>query len=212
MSALLDSLVAEGLGVGQISDAMDELGLACNAGGGYRLLGGKGGTAFGRAFTLRQIVSEPGGETTIRHGEAALSLASPGDILVIDVGGNTEIVTWGEGHTLRAMINGLRGVVLHGATRDAEALEGWDMPVLCRGTAPVRSKGRLHTAAIGEVLDIAGVRIAPGDLIAINVDGLVAVSKEHEVQVLAKAREILAFEQARDKELSQRLIEPPVAP
>ena len=76
MNEMIEQAVALGVGVGQISDAMDELGLPQNAGGGYRLLGGKGGTAFGRAFTLKQIMVEAGGEGVVRHGEAALSLAA----------------------------------------------------------------------------------------------------------------------------------------
>ena len=141
MNEMIEQAIALGVGVGQISDAMDELKLPQNAGGGYRLLGGRGGTAFGRAFTLKQVMIEVGGEGVVRHGEAALSLAMPGDILVVDAGGNTDIVTWGEGHTLRALSNHLNGVVIHGATRDAEALESTELPVLCRGTSPVRSKG-----------------------------------------------------------------------
>ena len=202
MSGSLDSLIALGLGVGQISDALDELGLPGNAGGGYRRFGKGTGTVFGRAFTLRQVVAETGAEAVVRHGEAALKLASPGDILVIDAGGNTEIATWGEGHALRALNNGLRGVILHGATRDAEALDERALPVLCRGTTPTRSKGRFHTAAIGEVVDIAGVRVAPGDLVAMSGDGIVAVARADEERVLAKAAEILAFEQKRDEALA----------
>lgn len=195
-------LAASGLGVGQISDALDELGLPQNAGGGFRMLGK--GTVFGRAFTLRQEEAAPGGPSAVRQGEAALSLANPGDILVIDAQGRRDIVTWGEGHTLRAMIHGLAGVLLHGVTRDSEALAVRPMPVLCRGTSPLRSKGRMNTAAVGEVLDIGGVRIAPGDLVAMNADGIAAVRPEDEARVIAKALEILAFETARDKDLEAR--------
>lgn len=203
MSSSIETLIDLGLGVGQISDAMDELGLRNNAGGGYRLLGGAGGTIFGRAFTLRQVVAEPGTEAVTRQGEAALTLASPGDILVIDAAGATDIATWGEGHALRALQNGLHGVIVHGATRDAEALMRRELPVLCRGTTPVRSKGRLHTVGIGEAVDIAGVRIATGDLVVVGLDGIVAVSQEDEVRVLEKAAAILAVEQTRDRALEE---------
>lgn len=205
MKDAIAQAIGAGVGVGQISDAMDELGLAQNAGGGYRLLGGKGGTVFGRAFTLRQELAKPGMPGLVRQGEAALSLASPGDILVIDAGGNADIVTWGEGHSLRAQINGLGGVVLHGATRDTEALAAGPLPVLCRGTAPLRSKGRLNTVSVGERVTLAGVHIHPGDLVAISVDGLVCVPANTVAEVLAKAREIQASEQARDAFLRQQV-------
>ncbi|SDO04646.1 RraA family protein [Ensifer sp. YR511] len=201
MNKTIEQAIAAGVGVGQISDAMDELGLSQNAGGGYRLLGGNGGTVFGRAFTLGQGRAEPGAASLARQGEAALSLASPGDILVIDAGGNTEIATWGEGHSLRAQINALNGVVLHGATRDAEALAASSFPVLCRGTSPLRSKGRFHTISVGEPVTLAGVRIVCGDLVAIGVDGLACIPSEFVEPVLLKAREIQMMEHDRDVRL-----------
>ncbi|AOF94163.1 RraA family protein [Sinorhizobium sp. RAC02] len=203
MKQAIAQAIATGVGVGQISDAMDELGLPQNAGGGYRLLGSKGGTVFGRAFTLRQELAEPGKPSIVRQGEAALSLASPGDILVIDAGCPIDIATWGEGHSLRAQINGLSGVVLHGATRDAEALATSPLPVLCRGTSPLRSKRRMNTVSIGEPVTLAGVKIHPGDLLAFSVDGLACVPANKLVEVLVKACEIQVTEQKRDIKLRQ---------
>jgi regulator of RNase E activity RraA len=207
MKDAIAQAIAAGVGVGQISDAMDELGMPQNAGGGYHLLGGKGGTVFGRAFTLRQDVTEPGVPGLVRQGEAALSLASPGDILVIDAGGNADIATWGEGHSLRAQINGLNGVVLHGATRDGEALATGSLPILCRGVSPLRSKGRLTTVSIGRPVTLAGVLINLGDLVALSVDGLVCVPMDRIVEVLAKALEIQVAEQKRDDQLRQQVEE-----
>ncbi len=204
MKAAIERAIAAGVGVGQISDAMDELGLPQNAGGGYRLLGGTGGTVFGRAFTVKQGMAEPGQPGVVRQGEAALSLASSGDILVIDADGNTDIATWGEGHSLRAQANGLNGIVLHGATRDAEALAAGPVPVLCRGTSPLRSKGRFHSVSVGAPVTVAGVRIAPGDLVAVSLDGLVCIPREFAERVLAKAEVIQGLEEERDAILRQQ--------
>lgn len=197
--------IAAGMGVGQLSDAMDELGLPQNAGGGYRLLGGRGGTVFGRAFTLKQELVAAGEDSVTRQGEAALSLASAGDILVIDAGGNTGVATWGEGHSLRAQINGLNGVVLHGATRDARRLEEGPLPILCRGTTPVRSKGRFRTASVGEPVTLADVRVAPGDLLAMDMDGIVCLPWGLAKEILTKALKILKIEGERDIHLRERL-------
>lgn len=206
MTDILEQAIALGVGVGQISDAMDELGLPQNAGGGYRLLGGRGGAVFGRAFTLKQAVLARGQTGTVRQGEAALTLASTGDILVIDAGGDLNVVTWGEGHSLRAQINGLAGVVLHGATRDSEALEVGALPVLCRGTSPLRSKGRLHTICVGEPIVIGGVTVRPGDLVVMGHDGLACVPKKHQADVLAKACEIQSVERIRDESFRASLV------
>lgn len=198
MTDLIARALGLGVGVGQISDAMDELGLPQNAGGGYRLLGGDGGTVIGRAFTVRQQRLESGQAGAVRQGEAALSLAKPGDILVIDAGGSLDVVTWGEGHSLRALINRLAGVILHGVTRDAGALQNGPLPTLCRGTAPLRSKGRLHTVAVNEAVNLDGVAVRGGDLVAMDADGMVCIPCEHEAEVLTKACAIQTAEADRD--------------
>ncbi|MBD9388485.1 RraA family protein [Agrobacterium sp. AGB01] len=198
MTDLIEQAITLGVGVGQISDAMDELGLPQNAAGGYRLLGGKGGTVFGRAFTLKQTLLKPGETGIVRQGEAALTLASPGDVLVIDAGNAGDVVTWGEGHSLRAQINGLKGVVLNGATRDSEALAAGPLPVLCRGTSPLRSKGRLQTLEIGAPVSIHSVQINVGDLIVFGADGLACIPKHDVKHVLEMACEIQTKEMQRD--------------
>jgi len=204
MKEAIRQAIAAGVSVGQLSDAMDELGLPQNAGGGYRLLGGRGGTVFGRAFTLKQELVTLGEASVTRQGEAALSLASAGDILVIDAGGNPGVATWGEGHSLRAQINGLNGVVLHGATRDARTLEGGPLPILCRSTTPVRSKGRFRTASVGEPVNLADVKVATGDLLAIDMDGIVCLPWELAREVLTKALKILKLENKRDINLREQ--------
>lgn len=205
MNELIERAVAAGVGVGQISDAMDELGLAQNAGGGYRIFGGKGGTAFGRAFTVRQALLEPGRQGVVRQGEAALTLAAPGDILIVDARGRIDVVTWGEGHSLRGQVNGLAGVVIYGATRDSEALQNSELPVLCLGTSPLRSKGRLHTVEVGGRVDLAGVSIDTGQLVAMSSDGIVAIPLGEEARVLTKGLQILEVERQRDQDLRGKL-------
>jgi hypothetical protein len=95
---LLDN---KGLRPSHLSDAMDELGLTGWAVGGFVYLGPAATTALGRAFTLRQALVESGlgqSKSATRHGEAARELASPGDILVIDVSGYTGCVFGGSPH------------------------------------------------------------------------------------------------------------------
>jgi regulator of RNase E activity RraA len=204
MKDLVRHAMTLGVGVGQISDAMDELGLPQNAGGGYRRLGGQEGAVFGPAFPIRQIALGPGQTGTTRQGEAALELAAPGDILVIDAAGMADVVTWGEAHSLRAQINGLAGVVLHGATRDSDALKTSDLTILHRGTSPLRSKGRLQTFSVGEPVNIAGITVRQGDLLVMDSDGVVCIAREQEAEVLMKACEIQSNELERDDELRAR--------
>jgi regulator of RNase E activity RraA len=208
MTAPLSCPIDKELRVSHLCDAMDDLGLPSNAGGSYHHLGGRE-TVFGRAFTLRQErLSNPSADRSARHGEAAGGLVPPGHILVIDAGDITDVVTWGEAHTLRAISNRLAGVVVHGAIRDVSGIAARGFPVLYRGIAPLRSAGRLTTADIGKPVELDGVRIAPGDLVAFDSDGLVAVSPHIEGQVLETATAIMQRDKIRDHELEELVRSP----
>jgi 4-hydroxy-4-methyl-2-oxoglutarate aldolase len=204
----LDMHQLQGLRTGHFSDAMDDLGIRGGAASGVNYLGPPGVTAIGPAFTLRQAIVEHEQRTTkpvTRHADAARELAAPGDVLVIDVGGHTGISTWGEAQTLRAMARGLAGVLLHGATRDAPGIRLRQFPIGCFGFSPRRSSGRLETVALNEPVEMAGVVIRPGDLVAFDEDGLVCVAAENIDAVVAQARVIANREVQRDRELESKL-------
>jgi regulator of RNase E activity RraA len=190
-----------------LSDAADELGIGLSrevAAGGLLYLGSAGRTVMGRAFTVTQrpVALTPEDPTPItQHGEAAASLASAGDILVIGVQGVTGAATWGEAHTLRAMRRGLAGVLIDGFTRDADALREIGFPVLVQGASPKRSTRRLETVAVGEEVTIAAVTIRPGDLVALDADGFVCVPAEQVATVQERAQAIAHREAARDQQL-----------
>ncbi len=194
-----------------LADAADalasDLGLALPvAAGGLRYVGPPGGTAMGPAFTLQQhAVATPPDQPAppTRHGEAASTLASPGDVLVIAIAGAPDAATWGEAQTLRAKGRGLAGVLIDGCTRDIEAVQDEGLPMMVRGISPIRSARRMQTMSVGAEVAIAGVRIRPGDLVALDADGFVCIPARHVGAVLAKARAIATAEAARDRALRQ---------
>ena len=192
-----------------LSDAADTLGIGIRqGGGGFNYLGDPAKTAMGSAFTVKQVAADtlpPGVEAVTRHGEAASTLASPGALLVVAVADGVDAATWGEAHTLRALGRGLAGVLVDGATRDIAALAERRFPILCRGSSPVRSAGRLHTIATEVEVVIAGVKIESGDLVAIDADGFVCIPAVHAEAVLAAARNIVQRENERDLKLRSKL-------
>lgn len=193
----------------QISDALGLLGYEDKtATGGFRLLGGTpGATAIGRAFTVQQgpLTAGPDGKPLpARHGEAGSTLAASGDILVIDVPGDIDAASWGEAHTIRAGKRGVAGVVLNGLLRDVGAIDAQTMPVLCRGSSPRRSGGMMSTLATGAELRVAGIRIRPGDIVALDADGMVCVPAELWDAVRARAQAVADKEAARNKTLTAK--------
>jgi regulator of RNase E activity RraA len=189
------------LGTGPVSDAMEQLRLPRSVITGWRYISQDPTAAIvGPAYTLRQA---PKGravahdEDRTRQRDVVGELAQPGDVVVIDVGGRTDICTWGENHSLRAKSRGIGGLVVHGAVRDSAWIARLGFPVLCRGVSPVASKWDLESVAINEPVTIGGVLIRPGDLIYGDADGVIVVPSEQINVVLERA---LAVHRAEEEQ------------
>lgn len=194
------------LSTGQISDAMDALGLPRTVITGLFPLAEDSLPMIGRAFTLQQIrVTNGHSPGPVRHPEIARELASDGEIIVIDVGGLTDVCTWGFAHSMRAAIRGIAGALINGAVRDSVEIRESGFPLFRRGQSPVRSTGNLMTSTIGEPVSIGGVVVRKGDLIFGDPDGIVCIPVEHENEILKRAVDIHIAESARDAELRQAL-------
>ena len=89
------------------------------------------GRLLGTAFPVRL----PQGDNLMLH--AAIDLAQPGDVLVIDAGGFSERAVLGELMASYCKTRGIRGIVCDGAIRDRGALAQMeDFPVYARSVTP----------------------------------------------------------------------------
>lgn len=105
---------------------------------------------------------------------ALLETPGQGRILVADGGGSRRVALLGERMAQLGLRNGWRGVVLHGAVRDAGALAQLDFAVLALGTVPQRGAGTAHGEALAR-LELAGLTLHAGDWAVLDADGLVFV-------------------------------------
>ena len=127
---------------------------------------------FGRAVTA--LCEPPDFGAVLR----ALDLVEPGDILVIAAGGHAAHAMLGEilGGQLRR--RGGRGLVCDGAVRDVAALAAWpDLAVFTRHVTP-RGPTSSDRGAVNVAVSVGGQRVAPGDLIIGDDDGLAVVPEE----------------------------------
>lgn len=127
---------------------------------------------FGRAVTA---LCEPPDFGAVLH---AADLIEPGDVLVIAAAGRSETAMIGEivgGHIRR---RGAVGLVCDGAVRDVGTLAGFpDFPVFTRFVTP-RGPLAAERGAVNAPAVVGGCRIAPGDLVIGDDDGLAALSPE----------------------------------
>lgn len=117
----------------------------------------------------------------------ALLKAKPGDVLVVDAKGFVEAGPWGDVLTAAALKAGVAGLVIHGAVRDASAIEKMGFPVFCRGLS-IKGTGKVHPGRLNVPVCIGDVVIRPGDIIVGDRDGLVVVLQEEAESLVISAR------------------------
>ncbi len=122
------------------------------------------------------------------------------DVMVFGCGGSRKIAPWGELLTTAARARGAAGAVTDGFVRDVRMIRELAFPVFHGGIAPLDSKGRGKVVEIDATIDCAGVRIAPGDLVFGDVDGVVVVPRRLEEEALARAfRKVTGENTTRDE-------------
>src|SRR3954454_21343469 len=113
----------QSLPVANVSDCMSRL-----SGGGPRLRPHHGeGTLSGPAFTVK---TRPGDNLMVHK---ALDIASPGDVVVVDAGGDLTNSIVGELMLAHAQNRGLAGIVIDGAIRDSLSVRRGSFPVFAAG-------------------------------------------------------------------------------
>lgn len=142
-------------------------------------------------------------ETEIRY----IDSAQPGDVFVMAVGRDPEIVPWGELLSTACRMRGARGLVADGLVRDTRKIIEMKLPVFCTGRRPLDSAGRGFVEAFDVTVEIDGVFISPGDFIVADADGVVVIPHAVERQVLeASWAKVAGENRTRDALLAGRLL------
>lgn len=82
-----------------------------------------------------------------------------------------------------------RGAVVDGYTRDARKLLAMSFPTFARGASPIDTAGRTRIVDYNCPVRIGDVNISPGDIVFADFDGIVAIPKEAETEVIQKSIE-----------------------
>ena len=123
----------------------------------------------------------------------------PGDVAVFACGGSSRIAPWGSLLSTATCARGAAGCVTDGFVRDTLEIKALKLPVFHAGIAPLDSKGRGQIVAADIPVLCGGVRVAPGDLIFGDADGLVVIPQAAEADVLR-----IAFDKIRGEHNSMR--------
>jgi regulator of RNase E activity RraA len=135
----------------------------------------------------------------------ALSLAAPGDIVVMNTQGNMANAGFGELIATSAVKIGIRAVIVDGMVRDAEALEALRLPVYSRGLCP-NGCNKDGAGEVGAIVACGGVAVRPGDVIIADHDGVTVVSLDDAAEVAALAVAQVEREQKRLAEINKGVL------
>jgi RraA family protein len=162
--------------VANVSDCMSRM-----FAGGPRLMPmHRGGRMAGPALTVR---TRPGDNLMIHK---ALEMAKPGDVIVVDGGGDLTNSLIGEIMVVHAGKLGVAGIVIHGSIRDAGAIRQGSLPVFAAGVTH-RGPYKDGPGEINVPLALEGMVVDPGDLVIGDDDGLLCVPFEHAQSLLDAA-------------------------
>jgi regulator of RNase E activity RraA len=176
---------------------------------------GRRGALHGRIKALypRMKLAGPAFTVEVRPGDnlmihAALAVAKPGDVLVIDGKADQTCALMGTIMMHAARERGLAGVVLDAAVRDSLDLDELDFPVFSVGTNP-NGPTKEVGGRIGHPIACGGVTVNPGDFIIADADGVMCVEREKLESLLDKAAEKVAWEARRIADIKEGKLDPP---
>lgn len=163
----------------QVANIDDNMGRMGAVDSGIKPIGFKG-QLLGTAFTVRV----PQGDNLMFH--AAMDLAKPGDVIVIDAGGFTDRAIFGELMAAYCKVRGLKGIICDGAVRDSGGLAAMtDFSVYARGANP-NGPYKNGPGEINVPVTIGGKLVYPGDIVVGDDDGVLFI-RPSQAEELAKA-------------------------
>lgn len=171
---------------------------------------GRRGTVSGRVAALapEMKVAGPALTVEVRPGDnlmihAALSIAKPGDVIVVDGKGDQTCALIGEIMVSQAMAIGVAGMILDAAVRDTEALRAKGFPVWSFGFNPCGPTKRV-SGRVNHPISLGGITVNPGDLVVGDADGVVVIERERAAEMIELGRKKAADERKRLDSIARR--------
>jgi len=168
---------------------------------------GRRGALSGRIAPLAPSMRFAGPALTVevRPGDnlmihAALAIAKPGDVIIVDGKGDLGCALMGEIMCQQAAKIGVAGVVIDGAVRDGEAIRALGLPMYASGLNP-NGPTKFVPGRLNQPISIGGVSVSPGDLVVGDGDGVTVIERAKAESMLPLAAEKVAAETKRIAEI-----------
>lgn len=171
---------------------------------------GRRGALSGRIAPLAPSMRFAGPAITVevRPGDnlmihAALAVAQPGDVIVVDGKGDLSSALMGEIMSQQCVALGVVAVVIDGAVRDSEAIRELGFPIYAAGLNP-NGPTKFVPGRLNHPISIGGVTVNPGDLVVGDADGVTVIERAKAAAMLPLAQQKVAAETKRIAEIKSR--------
>ncbi len=171
---------------------------------------GRRGTLHGRisAVAPDMKVAGPALTVEVRPGDnlmihAAMAIAKPGDVLVIDGKGDQTCALMGAIMINQCKAIGIAGVVMDAAARDIDELRQLGLPVFSVGANP-NGPTKFVPGRVNWPVSIGAIAVNPGDLIVGDGDGVVVIERERAAGLLDLAAKKVQDETKRIEGIRKR--------
>jgi len=159
-------------------------------------------TIVGRARTFRWMETD----YVVKEDPYGLEIEAMdslrlGDVVVHSTDHAGTNAPWGELMSTVAKRNGATGCICDSQIRDCQKIIRLGFPVFYQGIRPLDSMGRARVMAYDVPVKCGEVLVHPGDLVFADFDGVVAVPRALEDEVLIRAEEKVGKENASRREL-----------
>ena len=137
---------------------------------------------------------------TPRERDATLRLflkmlgAVPADSVLVLASSDNTAAHFGELSAAWFRARRVRGAVIDGSTRDAASVARLRFPTFVRYRTPQDSVGRWRVRDWGQPVTIGGVRVALGDIVVGDWDGVVVVPRRVAHEVLVRCEKLVGTE------------------
>lgn len=158
--------------------------------------------------TALTVATPPADNLTVHK---AMTLAEPGDVLVVDAKGFEEAAIWGELLSTSALAHDLAGTVVDGAVRDASDIGDLGYPVYARAVSP-KPPSKAMTGAINVPVTCGDIGVDPGDIVVADAEGVAVVDPKAAREVIEAAtakldREATLADRAADGEFLYNVLD-----
>ena len=153
-----------------------------------------GARVAGPAFTVEGRTNhaiDP--DVSIRRILEMLGAVPAGHVAVYEPGDAT-CAHFGELSATSLQVNGVAGVVINGGCRDVDLVLESGLPVFARYRTPQDAVSRWEVLDWGHAIEIEGVRVATGDYIVGDADGVAVIPRDLIETVLTEAEALVGTE------------------